>query len=60
MEAMAGNPMRYRIRTELAELGYKGTLMQVLSHYDAYAHRFGKHGFALRPEAEIRALLERS
>lgn len=59
MAAMAGNPMRYRIRTELAELGFKGTLAQVLEHYEAYAQRFGKHGFTLRPEADIRAFLER-
>jgi len=59
MEAMAGNPMRYRIRTELAELGYKGTLGQILAQYAALSHRFGKHGFVLKPEAEIRALLAR-
>jgi hypothetical protein len=58
MEAMAGNPMRYRIRTELAELGYKGTLTQLLAHYEALSHRFGKHGFVLRTKDEIATLLE--
>jgi predicted acylesterase/phospholipase RssA len=59
MEAMAGNPMRYRIRTELAELGYKGTLVQMLAQYESLSHRFGKHGFGIKSEAEISALLER-
>ena len=57
MEAMAGNPMRYRIRTELAELGYKGTLGQILQNYDSLAHKFAKAGFEIKSRDEIEALL---
>ncbi|MES2613908.1 MAG: patatin-like phospholipase family protein [Bdellovibrionota bacterium] len=53
MEAMAGNPMKYRIRTELVDLGYKSTVSQILASYDAMAHKFAKHGFALKSRAEI-------
>lgn len=60
MEAMTGNPMRYHIRTELAELGYRGTLIQVLDRYEALSHRLGKYGFFLRPPAEIKTLLNRT
>ena len=58
MEAMAGNPMRYRIRTELAELGYKGTLGQILQNYDSLAHKFAKAGFEIKSRDDIEALLK--
>ena len=57
MEAMAGNPMRYRIRTEVAELGYRGTLSQILENYDSISHKLAKHGFYMKPIEEIRTLL---
>lgn len=59
MEAMAGNPMRYRIRTELAEIGYRGTVQQILAHYDSLVHKFAKHGIALKSKKEIELLLSR-
>lgn len=59
MEAMAGNPMRYRIRNELAEMGYRGTVQQILSQYDSLAHKFAKHGIVLKPRSEIELLLSR-
>lgn len=57
MEAMAGNPMKYYIRTELVELGYRCTILQILASYDAIAHKFAKHGFALKSKNTISALL---
>jgi predicted acylesterase/phospholipase RssA len=60
MEAMAGNPMRYRIRTELAEMGYRGTVQQILAQYDSLFHKFAKHGLVLKPRAEIERLLSKS
>lgn len=57
MEAMAGNPMKYYIRTELVDLGFKCTISQILSSYDAIAHKFAKQGFALKSKAMISALL---
>lgn len=59
MEAMAGNPMRYRIRTELAEMGYRGTVQQILAQYDSLAHKLGKHGIVLKSKAQIELLLSR-
>ena len=59
MEAMAGNPMRYRIRNELAEMGYRGTVQQILAQYDSLAHKFAKHGIVLKPKSEIELLLSR-
>lgn len=58
MEAMAGSPMHYRIRTELCELGYRGTILQILSEYGAMSHKFAKHGFKLKTPEEIKALLK--
>ncbi|MEY2987690.1 MAG: hypothetical protein RJB13_1211 [Pseudomonadota bacterium] len=60
MEAMAGNPMRYRIRTELAEMGYRGAVQQILSQYDSLTHKFGKHGIFLKSKSEIELLLSRT
>lgn len=59
MEAMAGNPMRYRIRTELAEMGYHGTIQQILGQYDSFAHKLAKHGIHLKSKPEIELLLSR-
>ncbi len=59
MEAMAGNPMRYRIRTELAEMGYRGTVQQILWQYDSLAHKLAKHGIRLKSKPEIELLLSR-
>ncbi|MFZ9521816.1 MAG: patatin-like phospholipase family protein [Silvanigrellaceae bacterium] len=59
MEAMAGNPMRYRIRTELAEIGYRGTVQQILVQYDSLEHKFAKHGIQLKSKQEIELLLTR-
>jgi predicted acylesterase/phospholipase RssA len=57
MEAMAGNPMKYYIRTELVDLGFRCTISQILSSYDAIAHKFAKHGFALKSKNMISSLL---
>ncbi|MEN9528291.1 MAG: hypothetical protein RI932_164 [Pseudomonadota bacterium] len=59
MEAMAGNPMRYRIRNELAEMGYRGTVQQILSQYDSLVHKFAKHGIVLKPRSAIELLLSK-
>lgn len=57
MEAMAGNPMKYHIRAELVDLGYRCTISQIISSYDAIAHKFAKHGFALKSKQVIASLL---
>lgn len=57
MEAMAGNPMKYYIRTELVDLGYRCTISQILASYDAIAHKFAKQGYALKSKSMIAALL---
>jgi hypothetical protein len=57
MEAMAGNPMRYRIRTEIAELGYKGTLAQILAHHDSLSHKLEKHGLGLKNPNTLQEIL---
>ncbi|MBM3382836.1 MAG: patatin-like phospholipase family protein [Betaproteobacteria bacterium] len=59
MEAMAGNPMRYRIRTELAEMGYRGAVQQILAQYDSLVHKFAKHGLVLKPRSTIELLLSK-
>jgi len=53
MEAMAGVPMRYQIRSDVAELSFRGTLGQILSNYQAIAHRFSKHGIVLKSKEDI-------
>jgi predicted acylesterase/phospholipase RssA len=60
MEAMAGNPMRYRIRTELAEMGYRGTVQQILAQYDSLFHKFAKHGLVLKSRNDIERLLSKT
>jgi predicted acylesterase/phospholipase RssA len=57
MEAMAGNPMRYRIRTEIVELGYKGTLNQILADYDSLSHKLEKHGLSLKNPNTLQEIL---
>lgn len=57
MEAMAGNPMRYRIRTELTEFGYLGALQQMVNQYSSLSHKLEKHGFSLRPLPELQKIL---
>lgn len=56
MEAMAGNPMKYHIRTSLIELGFRSTCTQILTSYEALAHQFAKHGFQLKSRDEISRL----
>lgn len=53
MEVMAGNPMKYRLKTEITELGFYSVKAQFLESYDALAHKFGKHGFDLKSKQEI-------
>jgi predicted acylesterase/phospholipase RssA len=57
MAAMAGNPMKYTIHTELVDLGLRCTLSQILASYDGFAHKFAKHGFDLKSKDEIASLI---
>lgn len=57
MDAMAGNPMRYRIRTEITELGFQGTLAQILAQYDSLSHKLEKHGLVLKNPNTLQLIL---
>ena len=53
MEIMAGNPMKYRMKNEIAELAFECTRTQILQSYEALSHKFMKHGFKLKAAEEI-------
>lgn len=53
MEAMAGNPMRFPIRSKLIESSARATMQQIVNQYDAFFHKFTKHGLKLKPRSEI-------
>jgi predicted acylesterase/phospholipase RssA len=56
MTAMAGSPMRYRIRTELTELGYNVTLRQLVENYETLSRRFAKHGLKVKSLDDLKNL----
>lgn len=58
MSAMAGNPMNYRLRTELAELGYRGTIQQIVASYGVYSHKFAKHGLKIKTKEALLGLIK--
>jgi NTE family protein len=60
MKSMAGNPMHLRLRTELTQLGYCGTLTQILAQYQPLRQRFQKHGWELKSKESLRGLLSKS
>ena len=55
---MAGSPMRFRMRTQLIEAAYKGTLRKLRERHHVYAVKMGRFGFVLRPASELKELEE--
>lgn len=53
---MAGSPMRYKFRTQLIKLAFKGTLRRLRERHHVYSVKFGKYGFKLRPAGDLLAL----
>ena len=59
MEAMAGNPMHYRIRTEIVEIACRETILHILRDYVGLSHQFLKAGFVLKSPEELQEQLGR-
>jgi predicted acylesterase/phospholipase RssA len=55
-KAMAGSPMRYRLRTEIIQLAYESTLRKLRERHAIYAMKLGRYGYQLRGPAELREL----
>lgn len=52
---MSGSPMRYKLRTKIVDLAYKGTLQRLRERHSVYAVKLAKYGFHL---ASPKRLLE--
>ena len=50
---MAGSPMKYKIRTNLVELAYKGTLQRLRERHSVYLVKLAKYGFHLASQREL-------
>jgi len=55
-QVMAGSPMRYRIRTQIIQLAYLGTLRNLRERHHIYASKLAKYGLTLRSVEEIKQL----
>lgn len=53
---MAGSPMRYKIRTQITQLAYLGTLRRLRDRHAVYSVKLGKYGYKLRPSVELKDL----
>ncbi|NRA44399.1 MAG: patatin-like phospholipase family protein [Oligoflexales bacterium] len=52
-KAMAGSPMKYKIRTNLVELAYKGTLQRLRERHSVYLVKLAKYGFELASQRQL-------
>ena len=55
-EAMAGSPMRYRIRTQIVQLAYESTLRKLRERHPVYSVTLGKYGMNLKSVDELKQL----
>lgn len=53
---MSGSPMRYRIRTQLIETAYRGTLLRLRERYNVYSVKMSRYGFHLRSPQKLKEL----
>jgi predicted acylesterase/phospholipase RssA len=53
---MAGSPLRARLRTEIIEHAYKGTMRQLRERHNVYAAKLARYDFELRSTDELRDL----
>ncbi len=56
---MSGSPMRYRIRTQLIEKAYRGTLVRLRERYNVYSVKMSRYGFNLRSPQKLKELEDR-
>jgi predicted acylesterase/phospholipase RssA len=52
-QAMAGSPMRFRIRTEIIELAYRSTLRRLRERHNVYVSKMGKFDLSLHSPQEL-------
>ena len=52
-EAMSGSPMKYRLRTEIIDLAFKGTLQRLRERHSVYTVKLGKYGFQLASQRQL-------
>ena len=57
MEAMAGNPMKFRIRKEVVALSHHATLLELLEKYESASYIFARHGIQLVSRSELNKLV---
>jgi predicted acylesterase/phospholipase RssA len=53
---MSGSPLRTRLRTEIIESAFKGTIRQLRERHKVYHSKLSRYGFELRPVEELRNL----
>lgn len=53
---LKGSPMRYRLRTQLIESAYRGTLRRLRERYPVYSVKMGRYGFHLKPPQRLKEL----
>ena len=58
-QAMAGAPMRYRIRTKIVTMAYRHTLRQLRQRQHLYQAKLARFGFNLRSVEELKDLERR-
>lgn len=54
--AMAGSPMRYKIRPEIIQLAYECTLRKLRERHAIYSVKLSKYGYKLKTVEELRTL----
>lgn len=52
-ELMAGSPMRYRLRKEIIEAAFRGTLRRLRERHHVYSTILSKYGFEISPRKEL-------
>jgi len=52
-QAMSGSPMKYRLRTEIMDLAFKGTLQRLRERHSVYTVKLAKYGFQLASQRQL-------
>lgn len=53
---MSGSPLKSKLRTEIIESAYRGTLRMLRERHRVYASKLGRHGYTLRPIHQLKIL----
>ena len=53
---MSGSPLKSKMRTEIIESAFRGTLRMLRERHHVYASKLDRHGYSLRPEQQLKLL----